>query len=144
MPFLGKEILEHFAGYLGLEGVGLVADFEHGFGQQLLAFCCRLRCRMEESKEHVPGGRKLCQDQLDRVGWTLPRLPQDGSAEPFGKRFSVPFGRRFDLLQLLDGEPGRYRFGAKDRPRVGAWKRLRVEILAGASAAHGEAAFPLP
>src|ERR1035441_2864073 len=94
---------------------------------------------MEEGKEHVPGGRKLCQDQLDRVGWTLPRLPQDGSTEPFGERFAVPFGRRFDLLQLLGGEPGCYRFGAEDRARFGVWKRLRVEILAGASAAHGGA-----
>jgi hypothetical protein len=51
-------------------------------------------------------GRNLCQYLFERAVWTLPRLPQDGIAEPFGQRLAGPFGRRFDLLQLLNGEPG--------------------------------------
>jgi hypothetical protein len=71
---------------------------------------------MEEIQEHVPGGANLCQNHLNRVCWTLPRLPQRRVAEPFGERLAAPLGRRFDLLQLLDREPGRYRLGAEDRP----------------------------
>ena len=54
-------------GHFGLLGVGGLADFEHRFGEQLLAFSRRLGSRTEAIQEQVPCRRKLGQDQLDRL-----------------------------------------------------------------------------
>jgi hypothetical protein len=92
---------------------------------------------MEEVCEHEPGGANLSENHLNRVCWTLPRLRQRRVAEPFGKRLAAPLGRRFDLLQLLGREPGRYSLGAEDRPCPCSSERLSIEIVARAGGAHG-------
>src|SRR5208282_3678118 len=92
---------------------------------------------MEAIQKHVPCRRKLGQDQLDRVGGTLPRLPEGGVAEPFGERFSGALGGGFDLLQLLESQPGGNGFGAESRSRFIACRRGRVRRGRDAGSAHG-------
>ncbi len=104
---------DHPAGVGQLPGVRLVADFAHGFGQQMLPFRVRLGGRMEEIEEHVPGRRLLTQEQLHRVRRTLPRRLQRQIAQPLGQGFAIPFGGDLDLPQLLGRDPRGDGFGAK-------------------------------
>src|ERR1039458_7657726 len=92
---------------------------------------------MEEVQEHVPGGTNLRQDNLNRVCWSLSRRHQRRVAEPFGERLAAPLGCRFDLLQLLGRESGRYGLGAEDRPCPCSSERLSIGIVARAGGAHG-------
>lgn len=61
---------------------------------------------MKQVQEHVAGRRHLAQQQLHRVGWALPRLPQGDLAQPFGKRLAAALGCGLDRFELVDGEPG--------------------------------------
>jgi hypothetical protein len=83
-----------------LPGVGLVADFEHGIGQQMLPFPVRLGGRVEEIEDHVPGRRDLGQQQLHRIDGPPPGRLERQFAEPFGDGFAVALGGRFDLCKL--------------------------------------------
>ena len=78
---------------------------------------------MEEIQEHVAGRGDLAQEQLDRVGGTLPRLSKRRLSEPLGERFPAAFRRCLDLLQLLGRKPGGDGFRARDGTGFGSGRR---------------------
>jgi hypothetical protein len=66
MLCLGKEILQELAGFLSFLGVGLVANLQHGIGQQLLPFRSRQSGCVEQIQQGITGRHQLAQQQLDR------------------------------------------------------------------------------